>query len=247
MNKVHLMGDIGDKFGKEWNMDVSSYGDIIKLIDCQTEGFKQYLISSEEKGIGFTVQRAGEYIKEETELLLSLNEEDIIITAVPMGAAETMNSGSGSGWFKIILGVILLIVAWWQPAAWTKVTESMYAAMATLGLNLTMMGIAELNMPRTIGDEDPATLFQGPITGVKQGTPVPVLYGELHIGGSPINVAFTTQNVNLQASAPVLFMGRGKGGGPWSSLSNFDSNNPYDYLREQGLLDGNWVDLGTEV
>ena len=25
MNKVHLVGDIGDKFGHEWNMNVSDY------------------------------------------------------------------------------------------------------------------------------------------------------------------------------------------------------------------------------
>ena len=86
MNTVHLVGDIGDKFGHEWNMNVSDYGEIVRLIDCQREGFKQYLIESEENEIGFTIQRAGEYINDEQELLLNLNEEDIIITAVPMGA-----------------------------------------------------------------------------------------------------------------------------------------------------------------
>ena len=42
MNKVHLVGDIGDRFGHEWSMNVSNYGEIIRLIDCQREGFKKY-------------------------------------------------------------------------------------------------------------------------------------------------------------------------------------------------------------
>ena len=72
MNKVHLVGDIGDRFGYEWSMNVSNYGEIIRLIDCQREGFKKYLIDSEENEIGFVIQRAGDYIQENSELFLSL-------------------------------------------------------------------------------------------------------------------------------------------------------------------------------
>ena len=56
MNTVHLVGDIGDKFGHVWSMNVANYSELIRLIDCQTEGFKQYLIGAEENGIGFVFQ-----------------------------------------------------------------------------------------------------------------------------------------------------------------------------------------------
>ncbi len=88
MNKVRLVGDIGDRFGHEWAMNVSNYSELLQLIECQTTGFYNYLLEAEENGIRFLIQRADEYISAR-ELGLSLNNEDIIITAIPMGAEET--------------------------------------------------------------------------------------------------------------------------------------------------------------
>ena len=73
MNTVHLVGDIGDKSGHVWSMNVANYSELIRLIDCQTEGFKQYLINAEENGIGFVFQRADEYINDEIMDLLDDN------------------------------------------------------------------------------------------------------------------------------------------------------------------------------
>ena len=33
MNTVHLVGDIGDKFGHAWSMNVANYSELIRLID----------------------------------------------------------------------------------------------------------------------------------------------------------------------------------------------------------------------
>ena len=215
-NNVQLVGDIGDKFGHEWSMNIESYSDIINLIDCQTEGFKKYLIEAEENGIGFKIQRGEDFIQDEQELLLNINEEDIIITAVPLGAAEGFRRESSSV-FKIVLGIILVVLAFMHGMEWggewlLGLTEGTVAVMATVGMNLISMGIMELNMPRTIGDEDGETnLFSGPITGIKQGVSVPVAYGELLIGGSPINVAYTTQNINFTGVAPIGNGGSGRG------------------------------------
>ena len=56
------------------------------------------IIETEENEIGFVIQRADEYINDESELLLNLNDEDIIITAVPLGAG----TDSGKGGFMEI-------------------------------------------------------------------------------------------------------------------------------------------------
>ena len=31
MNQVHLVGDIGNKFGHEWSMNISNFGEILRL------------------------------------------------------------------------------------------------------------------------------------------------------------------------------------------------------------------------
>ena len=49
MTHVKLMGELGEKFGTDWHMATSSFRDIFKLIDCQTEGFKQYILEAQKK------------------------------------------------------------------------------------------------------------------------------------------------------------------------------------------------------
>tara|TARA_R100001082_G_scaffold110790_1_gene91787 strand:+ start:385 stop:1134 length:750 start_codon:yes stop_codon:yes gene_type:complete len=243
-NNVQLVGDIGDKFGHEWSMNIESYSDIINLIDCQTEGFKKYLIESEENGIGFKIQRGEDLIQDEQELLLNINEEDIIITAVPLGAAETFKSESSSV-FKIIIGAILVFLAWASGQSWAGdwllgLSSDTIAIMATVGMNLINMGIMELNMPRTIGDEDGETnLFSGPVTGIKQGVSVPVAYGELLIGGSPINVAYTIQNINFTGVAPVQNSGRGRGSSN-PGKRGFTGTHAAQSSREDQTVTGVW-------
>ena len=56
MTHVKLMGEIGEKFGTEWDMNVSSFRDMFRLIECQTEGFKEYLLDCADAGINFTIQ-----------------------------------------------------------------------------------------------------------------------------------------------------------------------------------------------
>lgn len=208
MNKVHLVGDIGDKFGHEWNMNVSDYGEIIRLIDCQREGFKEYLINSEQNEIGFTIQRGKEYINDETELLLNLNEEDIIITAVPMGAGKGGFLGSGFG--KIILGTILIVIGYYMPTifktAWGTATGTMVpkwaayvmAGLKTVGTSLITQGVEQfLAGDPTKGRQTEGYLFTGGINAVVQGQPVPLLYGEMLIPGAPIMSTMTTKKPSM--------------------------------------------------
>lgn len=209
MNKIHLIGDIGDKFGHEWNANVSSYGEIMRLIDANREGFQQYLLEAEENDIAFTIQRAGEFIEEDAELLLNLNNEDIIITAVPIGAKGGF---MGSGLGKLIMGAVLFTLGWYAPQwastisqgvsegiAFTKVTVAKWgqvlgAALQTVGVSLMTQGATEMLMSDPDkGNAESGYLFRGGTNTLVQGQPVPLLYGELLIPGQPISATMTTR------------------------------------------------------
>ena len=56
MTHVKLMGELGEKFGSDWHMNVKTTREIFKLIDCQKEGFKDYILDCGKKGINFTAQ-----------------------------------------------------------------------------------------------------------------------------------------------------------------------------------------------
>ena len=78
MQRVKLVGEIA-KFGSSWETNCANIADIFKLIDCQTPGFRQHLVEGAEAGVGYTIKRGEDYLEEGEELLLSLNDEDIII------------------------------------------------------------------------------------------------------------------------------------------------------------------------
>ena len=111
MQRVVLLGDMGKRFGETWEMNVDYLKDIFKLIECQRPGFKQYLLECHESGTDFTLKRGEEFVGEE-ELLLSVGDEDIIITAVPAGA----KSGIG----KLLAAIAIIAFIFFAPVLQVK-------------------------------------------------------------------------------------------------------------------------------
>ena len=179
--KVYLVGEIEKKFGSVFSMNVDSYADIIKCIDCNRPGFREYLATSEENGIVFTINSAGKDIGEE-DLLTPLEEGDVTIAAIP--------AGSKSDAPKIIIGATLMIIAGPKLGTWY------WNAAFTVGMNLAMQGIQGMLAPDpSVDDEkDEGYLYTGGEALVVEGDPVPVLYGELRIPGQPISIALNTHH-----------------------------------------------------
>ena len=199
MQTVYLNGGLS-KFGARWETSCNTIPEIFKLIDCQTEGFRNYLIQSVEAGIDYQIKRGKDFI-DEKELFLSLNEEDIIITEVPAGSGKAG---------KIIAGIALIIVAFTigdptlaiEGLTITGLGFNAATAVLLVGTSLAMQGLSELMMPGPEvdmggGKENKAYLFSGPSNNLSQGQPVPLLYGDLIIGGAPIGLAFSNSPINL--------------------------------------------------
>ena len=197
--KVYLEGELGDKFGNEFTMDVSSFGEAIRCLDANFSGFKKYLIDSDEKGVAFTCQIANTPIQDERELLLEYSEGDMIISAIPAG------SGKGAG--KLILGAILVyagFAVFGEAIAAMVAGGSATAAGVTglitvsLGINLAMTGISEMLAPdpSVDNDQDESYLFQGTGQTLIEGDPVPVLYGKLRVPGRPISLQVRNERSN---------------------------------------------------
>ena len=73
MTHVKLMGEIGEKFGSDWHMNAKSFRDIFKLIECQTEGFGQYIREKAEEGVDFTIQNGEDLIDDGLDLQIAPN------------------------------------------------------------------------------------------------------------------------------------------------------------------------------
>ena len=250
MTQVKLLGELGERYGTDWSCGHKSVRDILKLIDCQTEGFKEYLAECHEKAIQFTIQNGDEIMEADlNEMALNNLKDTVIITPIP--------AGSGKGMKKLIAGLLLIAAFFFIPglgglmiqgtavsggalaggvtAAGTSSTllvggqmgmsaASALAAGASLstlgsmvlmlGTNLALVGLAEMQMPDP-GEmtSDPSFLFNGANSNIEQGQPVPVLYGTMKIGGTPLSQGFkagelknTVYNLaNASATAQTYF------------------------------------------
>ena len=224
--KVYLEGEIGHRFGKEFEMAADSFTDVFRCLKCNFSGFMPYLQECHEKNIGFLLEVEGKPIRSEAEALLLYKEGDMIITSIPAG------SKSGPG--KILAAVAVTVMTAGMGAAimgaatGAGAAGSMAAVGATfgslsgftgtlgammsaggglgvlahvglgLGVNLALGGIQQMMAPdpSTDNQQDESYIFQGSKQNIAEGDPVPVLYGELRIPGR--TVSFHTRSERNQ-------------------------------------------------
>ena len=222
--KVYLEGEIGHKFGKEFEMAADSFSDVFRCLKCNFNGFMPYLQECHEKNIGFILEVEGRPIKHEAEALLLYKEGDMIITSVPAGsksgpakilaavAVTVMTAGMGA----VVMGAATGAGAAGSSAALAATFGSFSGFTGTLsaiasggagmlgtmglglGINLALGGIQQMMAPdpSTDNQQDESYIFQGSKQNIVEGDPVPVLYGELRIPGR--TVSFHTKSERAQ-------------------------------------------------
>lgn len=204
MQRVILLGEMGQRFGETWEMNVDYIKDIFKLIECQRKGFKEYLIECHENGTDFTMKRGKEFVGEE-ELFLSVGDEDIIIAPVP--------AGSKSGLAKVLAAIAIIVIVVMSggtagPFMQTVLVEGGKATALTIpgkiavfaATSLATMGLTQMLMPGPEVDKETPDnyLFNGTSDHIKEGLPIPLLYGEMMVGGGLINQTMTTRRIVSQ-------------------------------------------------
>lgn len=197
LTTIHLVGSLGRRFGETWTLDVTSTAEAIRAIDINTRGaFSEYL-----RGPG-----AKRYYK------IALGESDKVIPVIEgthrsgrldIWIIPTIRGGDSSAG-KIIAGVALLALAWWNPAFLALGTHIFGSAvtvgglLVSYGVALTLGGIAQALTPNAQGptqgagvDENPSKVFQGNSAAIIQGECVPVIYGRALVPAFPISISLS--------------------------------------------------------
>ncbi len=213
LKKIKLYGELGDKFGKEWNLDINSPSEAIRALDVNNRDFRSYMVNSEKNGIAYKIIVGKSYLEEKEELYYPSGKQEIKIIPVVIGAKK-------SGLGMIIFGGVLLMAPYMAPSLFgatstygaaatasgvasatggtaigTSVFSGMGAFMAKasmkLGLALILNGVASLLAPTpktTERPEDhPSYAFDGAANTTRQGVPIPICYGQLIVGGAVIS------------------------------------------------------------
>jgi predicted phage tail protein len=170
-----LAGELGKKFGRVWKLVCPTPGHALRLIGLAQPAFKRYMMEKAKEGMRFHVIN-DKRSRCEQELPLPVGKR-LIISQEVVGAKH-----SGS-LLEIVAGVALIAFAWWNPLGWSAGVEM---AIGEFGATLVLSGITQLLSPQAPGSTA-SYYFNGASNTITQGQPVPVVYGEMMIGGLPIS------------------------------------------------------------
>lgn len=191
MVKVKLLGELGRKFGRSYKFMAVNSREVLSALSRQIKGFKEYLATAHENGIGFKLVTGDPKGIDYDGVLMSCNQ--LIIAPVVTGSG-----GRGVGIGQILLGVALVALAFvpfGQSAAFAGLAAGSKAigsaALFSLGASLTLTGIAGLLSPTPTtpnGDtrKKESFLFDRAAELTVQGFVVPVVYGEYLVEASLI-------------------------------------------------------------
>ncbi|ENR2980339.1 MULTISPECIES: tail assembly protein [Acinetobacter calcoaceticus/baumannii complex] len=203
LKTIKLYGILGQKFGREFKLDVANTREAMRALSVQIAGFEHFMLHAHEQGLRFAVflkiknssnkrgkKRPAIYDHETKRLItgdnigeeqLDMNTEADTIHIVP----RVMGAGGNNGILQLVLGAIL-IAASFIPG----IGQAAQVALIGAGAGMAMGGVASMLMPKIDNTQDQNQDgnrankgFGSAVTTVAQGNPVPVLYGQREIGG----------------------------------------------------------------
>lgn len=203
LKTIKLYGILGQKFGREFKLDVANTREAMRALSVQIAGFEHFMLHAHEQGLRFAVflkiknssnkrgkKRPAIYDHETKRLItgdnigeeqLDMNTEADTIHIVP----RVMGAGGNNGILQLVLGAIL-IAASFIPG----IGQAAQVALIGAGAGMAMGGVASMLMPKIDTTQDQNQDgnrankgFGGAVTTVAQGNPVPILYGQREIGG----------------------------------------------------------------
>jgi predicted phage tail protein len=192
LTKVRLDGVMGKKFGKEWELEVSSPAEALRLIEANQPGLRSWIINNMKTYDAYEVICTYEDGREEalcddTYGAQRGNLSMIRFSPTISGASSTV---------KIIVGVVLIAVGYFVPGPWSPYLYS-------IGASLILGGVIEALSPRpkapdgSGADNGNSYYFDGPANTELQGAPVPLIYGRLLVGSHPISASVTVDEAPL--------------------------------------------------
>ena len=205
VRKIRLEGELGEKFGEIWYLNVSTPAEAIRAIDTQRKGFRQHFLDTHNVGVGYDIIIGDQGIKQVEEIGFPAPiRDDFTFIPIPAGSKQERSGG-----FYFAVGLVLFAASGGfsglanlgatggfeagVAAAYGGAGGSYFFAMA--GAALMAGGVSMMLAPSITEDdtnEEQSYLFDGPVNTAKQGVPVPVLYGRMIVGGATVSASVSS-------------------------------------------------------
>jgi predicted phage tail protein len=196
MAKVRLLGELGKRFGRHHEFDVSSAAEAIRALCANFPNFERELVSSGERGVGYKVLAGHDELN-----LKALHDPSgkAAITIAPV-----VSGAGGDGLGQILLGAALIAVSWWNPMGWAAAGSFLsQATLYSVGTSMMLGGVAQMIAPTpsasapTEVNKQPSYTFNGAVNTTAQGHPVPVGYGRMIVGSAVISAGIDVDEIAI--------------------------------------------------
>lgn len=197
MRKVILYGRLGKMFGRVHHLAVESVAEAVRALDANFPGMAGFSAHLRKYSApGYTV-RVDDVYQSKDELHM---QSDGAIRIAPV----TRGSGKNGGVLQVILGIILVVVAWYNPAGWTMLGVSIKAgSVMMLGASMILGGVIQMiNKPpgfdmKERPEAKASYSYDGVVNTSHQANPVPVCYGRVRVGSQVVSASITTEELAL--------------------------------------------------
>ncbi len=211
VRRINLEGELGEKFGKVWNLNVSSPAEAIRAIDVQRKGFRKHFLDTHNAGMGYDIIIGDQGIKQVEEIGFPAPiRDDFTFIPIPAGSKQQQSGGfyfvaglllfAASGGFSALgqmgaVGAEAGFAAQFGAANMGLFGQGGSYFFAMAGAALMAGGVSMMLAPSITEDdtnEEQSYLFDGPVNTAKQGVPVPVLYGRMIVGGATVSASVSS-------------------------------------------------------
>lgn len=195
MARIELGGVLGKTFGKTHHRLISNSHEAARALAATVNGFKQFMISSQRRGLTYAVFQGKKNLGED-DLGFPVTGDVIRIVPVVIGSKR-------AGFLQTILGAVLVVVGavTGVMTSWTGVGGAIGAALVSSGVGLMAGGVIQMLSPQTTGlaskqsaDNQASYAFGGVTNTAAQGYPVPLGYGKRRIGGAIISAGIYVED-----------------------------------------------------
>ena len=188
LTRIELYGHLRKRFGKEFRMDVMSPAEAVHALDCQIKGFGAWVVSH------------GSY-----KVLVGQEPQTLDTLGNPVAGSEVIKivpvvAGAHGDLGQIFLGVALMAAG---AALWALGPAGMFTGdtLVNIGLAMTLGGVATMlaGVPKVgaTGQNGPSDMpsyaFGSPTVTIGQGRPVPLLYGQVRVGGAIVSAGIVSE------------------------------------------------------
>lgn len=184
LKTIKLYGALGERFGRVHRLAVANAAEAVRALISQIPGFRDAL---EMPGSKYHVRLSGCTVDAEKELHRN--------TGGTISLVPEIAGAKKPGLFQAILGIVLIAVAWWNPAGWTVLGASISSgSVMMLGASMLLGGVVQMLSPvpkmPTLQDSDTRSshAFGSIENTTQQGLPVPVVYGEMLVGSRIVSI-----------------------------------------------------------